>query len=516
MIDLPSFHVSTPWPHIVAFYCATLLPLVVGLPPVIAITESVHVMTEREIWREIARFWSKLFGIALLMWTIGSMVLVILYGADPGRFGRYLHGTPGPWLILLLAPLVFAGGAYLWRLSTDGWGVGRLRHLVVTWLWMPLSTLVVLKIAIGYGLMDRPAGAILDPGGMQVRIRDLPSVLLNPAAQARFVHLVASCYLTAATFVLSVSSWYLLRGRNVQIARRSMTVAAGFGLAAALSLAVLGDRDGYAGAPGQQMRIAAIAGEWHTRPAPASLILLGIPDPAGHRTRAALRVPWMLGLAVTHSWRMPVAGLDDLEAANASRIRRGLAEFVALDARDALAHGAGSPADLAAANPDLGYGLLLLRHVRIPTARGSGDAMAAAACDTIPNVPLLFWSFRAMALLGAYGLVLFGASFWLASRRRLDQRGFLRIAACSWPVPWVAGALGWIVSEAGRGPWLIDGLLPVTGMDATESGRLVAVIAYAALSGLFVAGAVSAMRLVRLGPDGLKIWPADTDLTRTY
>ncbi|WP_426663920.1 cytochrome ubiquinol oxidase subunit I [Rhodanobacter aciditrophus] len=515
MIDLSSFHASASWPHIVAFYCATLLPLVAGLPPVIAIAESVHVMTGREIWRGIARFWGKLFGIALLMWAIGAMVLIVLYAVDPGRFGRYFQGIPGVAPILLLTPVVLAGGLYLWRLFSDWRNLGRLPHLLVTWLWMPLSALAVLKIALGYGLMDNPAGAFLDPASMRVRIGDVPSALLNPAAQAWFLHLIGSCYLTAATLVLSVSAWYLLRGRNVQIARRSMTVAAAFGLAAALSLAVLGDHEGYAGSPGQQMRIAAIAAEWHTQPAPASLAIVGLPDQGRRATRFALRIPWALGLGATHSWRKPVAGLDDLEAANASRIRRGLTEFMALDARDAFPQGDGPYAGSAAANPDLGYGLLTLRHVRAPTQR-SGDATAAAARDTIPNVPLLFWAFRGMALLGACGILLFACAFWLASRRRFERRGFLRIAVWSLPLPWVAGALGWLVGEAGRGPWLVDGLLPVTATRATESETIVAAIACTAIAGLFATGAALVVRLVRRGPDGLRIWPADSNPAKKY
>lgn len=502
-----SFHASALWPHIVAFHGATLLPLVAGLPPIIAIVESVYAMTGREAWRQVARFWGRLFGIALLAWAAGSAALAVLYATDPSRFGRYFQDIPGLAPALLLMLLAFAGGIYLWRLSGDWWDLGRRCHLLAAWLWVALSTLAVLKLAIGYGLMDNPSGAHLDPDGMRVRIADMPSVLLNPAAQARFLHLIGGCYLTAATLVLSVSAWYLLRGRNIQFARRSITVAASFGLASALSLAVLGDREGYAGSPGQQMRVAAIAAEWHTQPAPASFAAFGLPDQASRTTRFALRVPWLLGLGVTHSWRKPVAGLDDLEAANVSRIRRGLTEFMALDASDAHPRGTGRQAGPACACPDLGYGLLLVRHVRAPLPH-RGDAIAAAARDTIPNVPLLFWAFRGMALLGGYGIFLFAAALWRASRRRLDRRGFLRLVAWSLPVPWVAGALGWLVSEAGRGPWLLDGLLPATATGATASGAIVGAIACTAVAGLFVAGAVLAVRLVRLGPDGLMAWPA--------
>ena len=85
-------------------------------------------------------------------------------------------------------------------------------------------------------MLDNPLGVDLDPGSLRLWIRDWPAVLLNPAAQSRFVHLMGACYLTAAAVVLAVSAWYLLHGRNVRIARRSLTVAAAFGFAAALSV----------------------------------------------------------------------------------------------------------------------------------------------------------------------------------------------------------------------------------------------------------------------------------------
>lgn len=515
MTHVESFQVSAIWPHLVAFYCATLLPLVAGLPPLIAIIESVYVMTGREIWKQIARFWGKLFGIGLLMWAIGAVVLTILYISDSNRFTRYIHGTPGPALIVFFAPIAFAVGILLWRWFNDWFGLGRVWHLLVTWLWVPLSGFAVLKIAIGFGLLDSPAGVDLDAGSLQVWIYDVPAVLMNPAAQSRFVHLAASCYLIAATLVLSVSAWYLLRGRNVQIARRSMTVAAGFGLAAALSLAVLGDHRGYAQSSGQQMRVAAIAAEWHTQTEPASFTIFGIPDTRNRTTRAAVNIPWALGLGATHSWRKAVPGLDELEAVNVARIHDGVAAFTVMDTPWANPAGMGNLVFDLEDTPNLGYGLLLLRHARHP-ARASNEQIAAAARDTLPNVPLLFWTFRGMALAGVYGIALFACAFWLASRRQLDRQWFLRVAAWSLPVPWIAGALGWIVSEAGRGPWLVDGILPVTGMHGGHIESTIAAIGWATIAVLAMAGAALVTRLVRLGPDGMNLWPADSGRKKTW
>ena len=105
--------------------------------------------------------------------------------------------------------------------------------------------------------------------------------MFNPVAQAKFVHTVSAGYVTGSVFVLAISAWYLLRGRHVALAMRSMTVAASFGLASALSVVVLGDESGYTAGQNQKMKIAAIEAMWHTEPAPASFTVFGFPDQAG-------------------------------------------------------------------------------------------------------------------------------------------------------------------------------------------------------------------------------------------
>jgi cytochrome d ubiquinol oxidase subunit I len=118
--------------------------------------------------------------------------------------------------------------------------------------------------------------------------------------------------------------------------------------------------------------------------------------------------------------------------------------------------------------------------------------------------------------LGVYSIVLFGWAFVLASRRRLEKRAFLRVALWSLPLPWIAGALGWIVSEAGRGPWLLDGLLPVTETYASRSAVVIGSVACLGIAVIYAIGMVLLVRLVRRGPEELKFWPAESAQARKY
>jgi cytochrome d ubiquinol oxidase subunit I len=110
-------------------------------------------------------------------------------------------------------------------------------------------------------------------------------------AQAKFVHTVSAGYVTAAVFVLGVSAWYLLKNRHVELARRSITVAASFGLASALSVVVLGDESGYSATHTQKMKLAAIEGMWETHRRRPLHGMIGFPDQEARETHYAVEIP---------------------------------------------------------------------------------------------------------------------------------------------------------------------------------------------------------------------------------
>ncbi|MEW5315813.1 MAG: hypothetical protein WDW38_007217 [Sanguina aurantia] len=320
--------------------------------------------------------------------------------------------------------------------------------------------------------------AAFNPQTMRMEVTSFSEVLFNPVAQDKFVHTVSAGYVLGSMFVLSISAWYLLRGRNVEFAKRSMTVAASFGLAAALSVVVLGDASGYTVSENQKMKMAAIEAMWHTEPAPASFTLVGFPDVQRRTTHFAFRIPWVMGLIGTHSVDETMPGIAELVDAAKGRIGQGVKAYDAMLMLRQDKTNSEALATLAAHDKDMGYALLLKRYVDDPRKATPADIQKAAD-STIPNVPVLFWSFRVMVGCGLYFIALFGFSFWKASRRQLDtQRWYLRLALWSLPLPWVAIELGWIVAEYGRQPWAIEGVLPTAlGVSSVTQGQVLSSLA---------------------------------------
>ncbi|MGB6603683.1 MAG: cytochrome ubiquinol oxidase subunit I [Steroidobacteraceae bacterium] len=510
MIDLTVVHLSRAQFALTALYHFLFVPLTLGLSMILVIMEAVYVMTGREIWKRMTRFWGMLFGINFAMGVATGITMEFQFGTNWAYFSHYVGDVFGAPLALEGLLAFFLEATFV-GLFFFGWErLSRVAHLAVTALVAFGSSLSALWILIANGWMQNPVGASFNPETLRMELSSFGELVLNPVAQAKFVHTVAAGYVVGSVFVLAVSAWYLLRGRNVEIARRSMAVAASFGLACALSVVVLGDESGYLASENQKMKVAAIEAEWLTQKPPASFTVFGIPDLRTHTTHAAIRVPWLLGLIATRSIDRPVLGIEDLVAQGRTRIASGIEALAALKALRADPADAAARARFAAHEGDLGYGLLLLRYVADPS-RATPQQIDAAAWSTVPNVPVLFWCFRFMVGLGLLFIAMFATAFYLAARHRLlENRWFLRCAFLSLPLPWIAAELGWVVAEYGRQPWAIAGVLP-TFLGASP---VAAADVWLSLSGfvvfytaLAVVDVYLLVRMIRRGPDGLGYWP---------
>ncbi|HWA92919.1 MAG TPA: cytochrome ubiquinol oxidase subunit I [Rhizomicrobium sp.] len=488
---------------ITALYHFLFVPLTIGLSVLLGIMETVYVMTGRAIWRDLVKFWGTLFGINFAMGVATGITMEFQFGTNWAYYSHYVGDVFGAPLALEGLIAFFLEATFV-GLFFFGWErLSKVEHLIVTWLVAIGTNFSALWILIANGWMQFPVGARFNAETMRMEVSDFMAVLFNPVAQAKFVHTVSAGYVVGSVFVLAVSAFYLLRGSHAPIAKRSMTVAASFGLASALSVVVLGDESGYTAGQNQKMKIAAIEAMWHTEPAPASFTLFGLPNMKDRRTEYEIKVPWVLGLIVTRSVDQSVPGIDEMVARAKERIKSGL---IAYDALDRLRRDRGNArlrATLDAHAADLGYALLLKRF-RPDVTSATPDEIARAAQSTIPDVPVLFWSFRLMVAIGFWLIALFALSFWLSATRQLDRwRPYLWAALLSLPLPWLAAELGWVVAEYGRQPWAIEGVLPTflavssrTATDVTLS-LLGFVLFYSALLAVDV---FLLVKYVRLGP----------------
>ncbi|QYM72775.1 cytochrome ubiquinol oxidase subunit I [Pseudochrobactrum sp. Wa41.01b-1] len=443
-----------------AMYHFIFVPLTLGLSLLMAIMESVYVMTGRDIWRRMTMFWGVLFGINFAMGVATGIVMEFQFGMNWSYYSHYVGDIFGAPLAIEGLMAFFLEATFI-GLFFFGWArLSRVAHLAVTWLMALGANFSALWILIANGWMQNPVGAVFNPDTMRMEVTDFMAVLFNPVAQAKFVHTVSAGYVTGAMFIIAISSIYLLRGKHVELAKRSVTVAASFGLAAALSVVVLGDESGYVATEQQKMKIAAMEAMWETEPAPAGFNLFAIPGDG--KNSYEVHIPYVLGLITTRSLTTELPGIHDLVDMAEKRIESGIKASVELDRIRANPNDVEAREAFKANWHDLGYGLLLKRY-RDDIQNATPEEIRKAAEDTIPSVGTLFWSFRVMVALGFYFIAFFAIAFVLASRHRINEhtnRALLKIAVFSLPLPWIAIEAGWIVAEYGRQPWAIEGVLP--------------------------------------------------------
>ena len=494
-----------------ALYHFLFVPLTIGMAVMLVIMESVYVMTDRPIWRDVTRFWGKLFGINFALGVATGLTMEFQFGTNWSYFSHYVGDIFGAPLAIEGLMAFFLEATFVGIMFFAWDRLSKRAHLFTTCMVALGTNLSALWILVANGWMQNPVGARFDPDTMRMEVDDFAAVLFNPIAQAKFVHTVSAGYVIAAAFVLGVSCWYLLRGVHRAVALRSMTVAAAFGLAASLSVVVLGDESGYALTDNQKMKLAAIEAAWHTEPAPAGLTLFGLPDVDARETRYEVQVPWVLGLIATRSLDGEVAGMSELVRRAEERIASGVVAYDAVERLKKDHDDAQARESFALHRRDLGYALLLKRIVADPRD-ATPKQIAATAWDSVPDVPLMFWSFRAMAAVGFAMIALFGTAFLLCSLRRHGRaRWFWRLAVLAMPLPWIAAELGWVVAEMGRQPWAIDGVLP-TFLATSSLSRAELWTTLIGFTVLYGALALIEVRLVlaaiRQGPSGLEPQPA--------
>jgi cytochrome d ubiquinol oxidase subunit I len=447
-----------------AMYHWIFVPLTLGLSFLCAFFESIYVKTGSEEWKRLTMFWMRLFGINFAIGVATGIIMEFEFGTNWSNYSWMvgdIFGAP----LAVEGILAFFLEATFFAVMFFGWNrVSRGFHLLSTWLVAIGSNLSALWILVANGWMQYPTGMSFNPDKARFEMQNFWDVLFSPAAISKFTHTTSSSFLFASLFVISVSSWFLLKGRHKLMARRSIVVASVFGLLASLYVGLTGDEAAYTVAQHQPMKLAAFEGLWDGERG-AGIVAAGMlngekkPGDSQDPFVFEIKIPGMLSLLANREADSFVPGINDLVYGNSAehitgakeKITRGKQARAFLDSyKQARASGDGSAAAIALAGfkqheEFLGYGFLETPE------------------ETVPPVGLTFYAFHIMVILGTAFILVFALFLKFAASDTLDgKRWLLATGVMLFFAGLVAQQCGWIVAEVGRQPWAIQGLLPVS------------------------------------------------------
>ncbi len=461
-----------------AMYHWLFVPLTLGITFIIAIMETIYVRTGNPEWKKITKFWMTLFGINFAIGVATGIILEFEFGTNWSNYSWFVGDIFG-------APLAIEGIMAFFLETTFiavmffGWNrVSKRFHLTSTWLVAIGSNLSALWILVANAWMQDPVGMRFNPETARNEMVNFWDVFLSPMAINKFLHTITSAYTLSAVFVIGISAWFLLRGRHQMLARKSMIIASVFGLLGIVMTIATGDLSARLVARKQPMKFAAMEGLYDGTEG-AGLVAVGVlkkadDDPDGLKRKDFLfriEIPNMLSYMAHLDWNAFVPGIRDLIAGNPEqgilpakeKIGSGQKAIQALaDFREA-----GKNNDTAAAEAAQ---LTLEKHFRY---FGYGY-FANNENALVPHVPITFYSFHIMVILGFFFILLFMLTLFLVLKNRITRyKGWLRIIFLSIPLAYLASMCGWILAEMGRQPWVIQDLMPtMIGVSRIDSSAV--------------------------------------------
>jgi len=494
---------------VTAMYHFIFVPLTLGLAFILAIMESCYVYTGKEIYKDMTKFWGKLFGINFAIGVATGLTMEFEFGTNWSYYSHYVGDIFG-------APLAIEGLMAFFLESTFvgmfffGWDrLSKRQHLLSTWLVAFGSNFSALWILVANGWMQNPVGSEFNFETMRMEMTSFSDLIFNSTAQVKFAHTVFGGYSTGAMFVFAISAYYLLKGRDTAFAKRSFLIAGVFGLIATIATALLGDQSGYDLGKSQPVKLAAMEAEWQTEEAPAAFNIIAFTNEKEMKNDFALQVPMLGGVIATRSFDTPVLGLNDLMKSNELRIRNGIKALTLMNKLRTQTAEQRDPVELArfaSMKNDIGFGLLL-KSYRDDVENATEAQIKSAARDTIPSVGPIFWSFRLMIAAGSAMIVIFFLGlFYIVRRSLVKKKWFLKLALFSLPLPWICVEAGWFLAEYGRQPWTVTDILPVDVAASllSKSDLIFSLLAIVILYTLFLIVEMFLMvRMSRKGPSSL-------------
>lgn len=436
---------------VTAGYHWLFVPLTLGLAMVMAVMETIYVVTKDEFWKRTTQFWMKLFAINFAVGIATGIILEFEFGTNWSNYSWFvgdIFGAP----LAIEGILAFFMEATFFAVMFLGWEkVSRRFHLISTWLTGIGASISAYWILVANAWMQNPVGTTFNPDTVRSEMASVEAfleVITNPVAISKFFHSVTSGWVTGGVFVVGISCWYLLRRREVRFARASVIVGGLTGLLGTAAVMISGDSSGIQIAKYQPMKLAAAEGLENGGRRAAFSIVPGV------------EVPGVLSILATHDIDGYVPGINDILEGytdNEGNVVPSVAEK--------MEKGKTALAALAAyretkdVNPQAAAGARALLEENM---QYMGYGYLDEPEDVIPPVGIVYWAFRVMIGLGMFLALMMVLAVWHAWKGKLPRMGWLLwTALLSIPLVYVCGQAGWIVAEVGRQPWTIQGLLPV-------------------------------------------------------
>lgn len=446
-----------------AIYHWFFVPLTLGLSFIVAFMESIYVRTGNEEWKRITKFWMTLFGINFAIGVATGIILEFEFGTNWSNYSWFVGDIFG-------APLAVEGIMAFFIESTFvavmffGWNkVSKKFHLASTWLTAIGANLSALWILVANSWMQYPAGVHFNPATARNEMSSFWEVLFSPVAINKFLHTVSSGYVLSAIFVIGVSSWFLLKKRHVRLSKMSMVVAAVFGLVMSVFIIFNGDQSARLMATYQPMKFAAMENVYEGQKK-APLVVIGLfqskSEVEGKEEFAVkFEIPNFLSAMAFMDPNAYVPGIKDIVEGNAEHNIMPTSERIA---KGQLALQALKDYGIAQKNKDsvkMSESALVLNE----NYKHLGYGSLSKPTDIVPPIKLTFYAFRSMVVMGFWFVVLFILVLvYLMKNKVEDKRWLLRAALWSIPLAYLASQFGWIVTEVGRQPWVIQDLMSVS------------------------------------------------------
>lgn len=442
-----------------AIYHWLFVPLTLGLAVIMGICETYYYRTQDTFWKDTAKFWQKLFGVNFAMGVATGIILEFEFGTNWSNYSWFVGDIFG-------APLAIEGILAFFMESTFvavmyfGWNkVSKGFHLASTWLTGLGATISAWWILVANAWMQHPAGCEFNPDTMRNEMVDFFAVAFSPFAVGKFFHTVLSAWIVGAIFVVAVSCWYLMKKREIRLAKESIKIAAAVGLFATLATALTGHFSGQQVVQCQPMKLAAMEGLTYDGGTDMGLAII-----------PGVEIPYVLSIMATNDPHGYVAGINNIlygytkadgthEPSVDKKIEMGQKAITALAAyRKAKKEGANEGVIAAQLEiikeniPYMGYGYVKDKR------------------DLIPPIAIIFWSFRIMVGIGCLFILFFAVILAVSYQfpKRLLQNYDITtlpnwhyvIAIILLPLAYIASECGWLVTEFGRQPWTIQDMLP--------------------------------------------------------